>query len=144
VSEPRTQYAALPYRRGARVDILLVTSLETRRWIIPKGWPIEGLAPHECAAAEAFEEAGVEGEVGCESVGAFLYDKRRKSGVVPCRVEVFPLEVTRERENWPEGDRRQRRWFSPEEAAAAASDPSLGDIILALARRLGAQSAAQA
>ena len=79
MSEPRLQYAALPYRRrGAAIEVLLITSLGTKRWIIPKGWPIEGLKPPDSAAGEAMEEAGVVGVVGRESIGSFLYEKRRK------------------------------------------------------------------
>src|SRR5271156_4832943 len=61
----RLQYAALPYRVSARArtEIMLITSRETRRWIIPKGWPQKGRAPHRSAAREAFEEAGVVGKV---------------------------------------------------------------------------------
>ena len=145
MSEPRLQYAALPYRRGDDDDfeILLVTSLGTKRWIIPKGWPMNGRAPHEAAAREALEEAGVVGEVGSDAIGSYLYEKRRKSGAaVPCQVEVYPLEVTRERERWPEQDRRQRRWLSAVDAAATVSDGGLGDLILDFARRVGAPESA--
>jgi 8-oxo-dGTP pyrophosphatase MutT (NUDIX family) len=142
VNEPRAQYAALPYRRsGDDVRILLVTSLETKRWILPKGWPLAGRAAHEAAAAEAFEEGGIEGHVGKETIGSFDYSKRRKRGEpVPCRVEVFPLEVTAERESWPEQGRRERRWFSPEEAAATVSDAGAGELITAFARRLAQEA----
>src|SRR5271170_8084788 len=88
------QYAALPYRLSSRdrTEFLLITSRETRRWIIPKGWPQKGRAPHRSAAREAFEEAGVRGKVGKRSIGTFSYGKRRKNGdVVLCTVRVFPL-----------------------------------------------------
>src|SRR5262245_63759073 len=104
----RVQYAALPYRFGGRSrEVMLVTSRETRRWIIPKGWPQKGKAPHRSAAREAFEEAGVVGTVGRQAIGSFAYRKRVKSGrVVACEVHVFPLKVKRQRKQWPE--RRQR------------------------------------
>jgi 8-oxo-dGTP pyrophosphatase MutT (NUDIX family) len=137
VNEPRAQYAALPYRRsGHHIRILLVTSLETKRWILPKGWPLAGRAAHEAAAAEAYEEGGIVGHVGTEPIGSFDYSKRRKRGKpVPCRVEVFPLEVTAERESWPEQGRRERRWFTPEEAAVTVSDAGAGELIAAFMRR---------
>ena len=74
----RVQYAALPYRLNGktRTEVMLVTSRETRRWIIPKGWPQKGKAPHDSAAREAFEEAGVVGAVGKRAVGSFPYQKR--------------------------------------------------------------------
>jgi 8-oxo-dGTP pyrophosphatase MutT (NUDIX family) len=105
VAAKRVQYAALPYRMngGTRPEVMLVTSRETRRWIIPKSWPHKGKAPHRSAAREAFEEAGVIGAVGRQSVGSFLYEKRlKKGGVVACEVLVFALEVKRQSKEWPE------------------------------------------
>ena len=140
MTEPRLQYAALPYRRGSdHIEVLLVTSLGTKRWIIPKGWPMDGRAPHEAAAREALEEAGVVGEVGNEAIGSYRYEKRRKSGVtVPCTVEVFPLDVTTQRKRWPEKGRRKVQWFPAEEAARTVSDADLGDIILDWSKRVRA------
>ena len=132
MSELRVQYAALPYRiAGAKTEILLVTSLGTKRWIIPKGWPMSGRAPHEAAAREALEEAGVFGDVAREAIGTYRYDKRRRSGaIVPCTVEVFPLDVTAQRKRWREKGRRKVQWFPVEEAAKTVSDADLGNIIL--------------
>ena len=104
----RVQYAALPYRLmgKSRTEVMLVTSLGTRRWIIPKGWPQKGRAPHHSAAREAFEEAGVEGVIDSRSVGSFPYQKRLKNGgVVDCEVEVYALRVLRQSKQWP-GKRR--------------------------------------
>ena len=138
MKEPRAQYAALPYRRiGEDIEVLLVTSLGTKRWIIPKGWPISGHAAHEAAAREALEEAGLEGRISSDPVGSYRYDKRRKSGaVVPCQVQVFPLDVTGQRKHWPEKGQREMKWLSPEEAAKTVSDVDLGDIILGWTKRV--------
>src|SRR6266849_9166919 len=92
----RVQYAALPYRvrRKFGTEVMLVTSRETRRWIIPKGWPQKGKAPHRSAAREAFEEAGVVGAIRRRSIGSFSYEKRlKKGGLVECEVFVFALKV---------------------------------------------------
>jgi len=128
---PGVQYAALPWRLiDGELQILLVTTLNTRRWIVPKGWPIPGLAPSDCAAHEAEEEAGVTGDVQPEPVGTFHYDKRRKAGdTLRCRVEVFALEVSRQRRSWPEKAARQTRWCSPEEALARVTEPGLRRVI---------------
>src|SRR3974377_1744448 len=82
VAARRLQYGALPYRvsHGSRTEFMLVTSRETRRWVIPKGWPKKGKSPHRLAAREAFEEAGVTGAIGRRSVGSFSYEKRLKNG----------------------------------------------------------------
>ncbi len=104
----RVQYAALPYRLMGRsgTEVMLVTSRDTRRWIIPKGWPQKGRAPHHSAAREAFEEAGVEGVIDSRPVGTFPYQKRLKNGgVVDCEVEVYALRVLRQSKRWA-GKRR--------------------------------------
>jgi 8-oxo-dGTP pyrophosphatase MutT (NUDIX family) len=134
----RVQYAALPYRlRGkSRTEVMLVTSRETQRWIIPKGWPQKGKAPHDSAAREAFEEAGVVGAVGKRSVGSFPYQKRLKNGVVTlCEVHVFTLRVRRQRKQWPEKEQREVKWLSPKDAAETVKEPMLSEIILALAHK---------
>ena len=124
------QYAALPWRRvGATLEIMLVTSRETRRWVIPKGWPMLGLSPGECAAQEAFEEAGVRGRMG-GMLGVFGYDKIMKDGTArPLQVEVFGLEVTEELAEWPELGQRDRKWTSGAEAAGSVDEPELAQII---------------
>ena len=126
------QYAALPWRRrrGHSVEILLVTTRRTRRWIVPKGWPVSGCSPGECAAREALEEAGVLGVIAPKPIGAFPYRKRRKSGEsVRCRVEVFPLQVTHQLRNWPEKSVREACWCSIDDAVSRASDPGLRRLI---------------
>jgi 8-oxo-dGTP pyrophosphatase MutT (NUDIX family) len=138
VAAKRVQYAALPYRMNDRTqpEVMLVTSRETRRWIIPKGWPHKGKAPHRSAAREAFEEAGVIGAVNRQSVGSFSYQKRlKKGGVVACEVLVFALEVKRQSKEWPEKRERKVRWLSARVAAKTVQDRELGKIIRRLARR---------
>jgi 8-oxo-dGTP pyrophosphatase MutT (NUDIX family) len=132
------QDAALPYRMsGEPLEILLITSLRTRRWIIPKGWPNEGLAPSSCAAREALEEAGVSGKLDKVAIGHYRYLKQIKPGVsVPCRVDIFALKVTRERKTWMEKDARERRWCTVAEAAAAVDEPQLRLMILKFGERM--------
>jgi 8-oxo-dGTP pyrophosphatase MutT (NUDIX family) len=128
------QIAALPFRnRRGKVGVLLVTSRETKRWVIPKGWPMEGRTDYNAAKIEAFEEAGAEGRIGTISIGAFEYVKRLKDGACKqCRVAVYPLNVSGLARNWPEQNERERRWFSAEAAAELVSEPQLKDIIAAL------------
>ena len=93
------QYGVLPYRVDARgrLEILLITSKERRRWVIPKGNPIPFFLNYESAAREAFEEAGVEGRIATAPIGSFRYEKRRRSGdAAAAIVTVYPLLVTRE------------------------------------------------
>jgi 8-oxo-dGTP pyrophosphatase MutT (NUDIX family) len=132
---PRLQYAALPYRqRGdGSLEVMLVTSRETRRWVIPKGWPMKGRKPHASAAREALEEAGLIGKVGKKPIGTYRYDKRLKGGeATPCAVEVFPLEVKSQRKRWPEQKERSVRWFARDEAAEAVQESELRAIIRSL------------
>jgi 8-oxo-dGTP pyrophosphatase MutT (NUDIX family) len=109
---------------------MLVTSRETRRWIIPKGWPHKGKAPHHSAAREAFEEAGVVGAVASRPVGSFPYRKRLRSGrVVVCEVQVFALKVRGQTKQWPERQQREVKWVSAKEAAETVREPKLRAII---------------
>jgi 8-oxo-dGTP pyrophosphatase MutT (NUDIX family) len=134
--KPRQQYAALPYRMGEGVEILLITSRETGRWVIPKGWPMKGRAPSEAAAREAFEEAGVVGEIAQTPFGSYPYVKFLKSGLgKPCKVKVFPLKVTQQREAWPEQHQRTARWFGWADAAGAVQELRLGRIIKKFGKR---------
>ena len=110
--------------------MLLVTSRESKRWVIPKGNLPNGLAPHDGAAKEALEEAGVTGAICPVPLGTFRYRKRKGSGAsLMADVEVFPLSVSRQLDEWPEKDQRQRRWFSLTDAAAAVEEPDLADLI---------------
>lgn len=125
------QYAALPYREiPDGLEFLLITTRRTRRWIVPKGWPMDGRAPHAAAAREALEEAGVIGEVGDKSIGSYRYFKERKTGeLVPCKVDVFALKVKIQRKNWVEKEARELRWCSLSEALACVGEPGLRQII---------------
>jgi 8-oxo-dGTP pyrophosphatase MutT (NUDIX family) len=135
------QYGALPWRlHGQDVQILLITSRRTRRWIIPKGWPMEGCKPTVCAAREAEEEAGVSGEISKTPIGLYRYMKLLRDGVeLPCRVEVFALKVTHESAEWDEMDARERRWCSVSEAAGAVLEPQLKMVIRRFAAHLSAE-----
>lgn len=123
----------MPYRfsKAGALEILLITSRDTRRWIIPKGWPIKGMKPAKSAAREAYEEAGVRGAVAGKVIGTFRYEKRMadKSGTVPCEVRVFPLLVKRQRKTWPEAQERELRWLNPVDAAALVEEEGLRKLI---------------
>lgn len=129
--EPRAQYAAIPWRRGEHgVEVLLLTSRETRRWVLPKGWPIKGLKPGASAAREAFEEAGVSGQVTKKALGVYHYDKRLRSGRLQhVRVQVFALAVDTEREDFPETGQRELAWLQPAEAALRVDEPELKTLL---------------
>lgn len=135
----RTQFGALPFRFGedGQFRILLITSRETRRWVIPKGWPIKGKAPHQTAAREAFEEAGLKGEISRNPVGSYLYGKRLRDGaVVDCCVDVFAFRVLEQRRRWPEYEQRVTSWFLPEEAAGLVHEADLSALLLGFADAL--------
>jgi len=142
---PKLQFAVLPWRRTDRLEIMLVSSRETVRWVLPKGWPMKGLKPHKTAAREALEEAGILGKVAKTSLGDYSYAKRLEDGSVQmCRVEVFALEVEQERNSWPEKDERTRKWFAVADAAEAVEESELREAILkfetfAIAKRKNAK-----
>lgn len=129
---PARQVAALCYRTFPRLEILLITSRETRRWVTPKGWPMKNRTDPDAAAREAYEEAGVEGEVSPEPFGFFGYDKTLKTGNVrPVLAALYPLKVEVELADWPERSQRARVWYTVEEAAAAVREDDLADLIRA-------------
>lgn len=135
-SSHKQQFAALPFRLSTtgELEILLITSRTTRRWIIPKGWPMGERPPHKVAAQEAEEEAGVEGRASKKAVGFYHYDKMLSNGTfVRCRVDVFALNVTKQRSTWPERKHRERKWYSREEAAKIVGDAELVPLINAFA-----------
>ncbi|MCS6622144.1 NUDIX hydrolase [Roseibacterium beibuensis] len=140
--ETRTQFAALCYRvsktpKGKKgkeaapaVEILLVSSRDTGRWIIPKGWPMDGMTPAAAAAQEAWEEAGVRGRAHGQCVGLYAYDKWLDEELsLPCIVAVFPVEVKKLDKDFPESDERKRKWFSPKKAAQKVDEPELKVIL---------------
>jgi 8-oxo-dGTP pyrophosphatase MutT (NUDIX family) len=127
------QVAALPVRRAnGVVEVLLVTSRETGRWIIPKGWQIKGLKDFVSAAREAREEAGVEGKIERKAIGHFSYIKREKSAKGPVDVAVYLLKVRKECKRWREAGQRKRAWFAAEDAASQVQEPELASIIAGL------------
>lgn len=113
---------------------MLVTSRETKRWVIPKGNFGASILPHIAAAREAEEEAGVAGAVCPTPLGSYRYRKRRGNGAsLMVDVDVFPLAVTREMPAWKEQHQRERRWFTLDEAANAVDEPDLSDLIRSFA-----------
>ena len=120
----------MPWRQAHGFEILLITSRETRRWVIPKGWPMPGKSAAESAAQEAYEEAGVRGEMTAQAMGHYSYRKRQRGGGKKrFRVDVFAMRVTEVLDLWPEAPERARQWLSPEEAAVLVEEPELAVLI---------------
>lgn len=142
---PRQQYAALCYRwapKTDRVQVLLLTSRDTGRWVIPKGWPMGDKPAHGVAAQEAFEEAGVTGRVEKDPIGFYVYDKVLKDDfAMGCRVQVHALQVDKLAEDFPEKDERVRRWFDIDTAAVQVREPSLKALILKFGEHLEREAA---
>ncbi|UXT98804.1 NUDIX hydrolase [Agrobacterium tumefaciens] len=130
----RQQYAALCFRyaaNGVDVEILLVTSRTSQRWIIPRGWPMKRKKPHQAAAIEAWEEAGVRGRVKKDAVGRYTYLKMLDNGdVVPCMVDVFQIEVTETDATFKEHGERLLEWVRPDEAARRVRDIELKSLLV--------------
>lgn len=124
---PSLQVAALCWRRSRKgVRVLLITSRDTGRWVIPKGWPMRQRTPSEAAEREAWEEAGVQGKVRSQSIGYYTYAKQQdKNEAIPCLVRVFPLEVKAMLRKYPENGQRRARWFSCKKAAKRVDEPDL-------------------
>jgi 8-oxo-dGTP pyrophosphatase MutT (NUDIX family) len=133
----RVQAAALPWRRTETgVAVMLITSRDTGRWVLPKGWPKAGELLCDAAAREAAEEAGIKGRVDGEEVGRFFYAKTRAKGdPVPCEVLVYPLEVGRVADRWKEKGQRDRKWVSPDDAAGMVAEPGLSALLAGFGTR---------
>ena len=115
---------------GAALQILLITSCQTRRWIIPKGNIDFHMSPQAAAAQEALEEAGAVGEIGRQPLGVFRYCKALRQGSpVMAKVTVFPLQVVTLLDEWQESHLRERRWFDQSAAVEAVQEPELREII---------------
>ena len=128
----RVQFAALPCRisEGGRPQVLLLTSRETRRWVIPKGWPVKGLKPRAVAAREACEEAGLLGTItGKHAIGVYHYEKQLPGEQLLIEVRVFQFWVAQQLDNWPEKSQRETRWFDVAAAAALVNEGGLAEII---------------
>lgn len=134
----RTQFAALCYRRSkdGGLEILLLTSRDTGRWVIPKGWPMGSKPAHQVAATEALEEAGMKGIIEHDPLGTFSYGKAMPEGLVlPCEVQVHALEVTGAVKDFKEKGMRKLEWVAPAEAEARVAEPGLKRLIRDFAKR---------
>lgn len=137
----KKQIGALPIRwagkgKSGKIEVLLVTTRETGRWVTPKGWPIAGKSPWRAAEIEALEEAGALGAISSDPVGRYVYSKRLGNGRrCPCAVTMYPMWVKKLRKNWPEHKERDRRWFSPDKAADMVEDKELSRFLAQLAKK---------
>jgi len=130
----RQQIAALPLRwKDGDVQVLMITSRDTGRWIVPKGWIMKNVKPWAAAAIEALEEAGATGHIAREVFGTYDYDKLMDDGsAVPCCVRVYPMIVDKLKSEWKEKDERRRKWHHVETAAKLVDEPELADLLMRL------------
>ncbi len=131
-----TQVAALCWRlRAGAVQLLMVTSRGTGRWIVPKGWQIAGQDAAASALTEAWEEAGVRGTVASDPVGIFNYVKLLDDGTgQPIIATLYAVKVRALMKTWPEMTERRRKWMSPRKAAARVAEPELAALLLGFGR----------
>ncbi|RWC95660.1 MAG: NUDIX hydrolase [Mesorhizobium sp.] len=125
------QVAAIPFRldAGGDIEVMLVTSRTTRRFIVPKGWPMKGKSGRKAAMIEAREEAGVLGDILKQPAGTYSYWKRLASRFVRVDVVVYLLNVTEELPLWMEAGTRQRAWLAPADAALLIDEPDLSTLL---------------
>jgi len=130
------QVGALPMREhDGRLEVCLITTRETNRWTVPKGWPMKGRKDFTAARIEAEQEAGVTGKPGKKPIGSFLYWKRRDAHFDLIRVAVYPLSVTRSLQVWKEQSERQVRWVNPGDASVVVDEPGLAYLLLKINAR---------
>lgn len=131
------EVGALPVRLHDQgfVEVMLVASRETQRWVILKGRRTPELEPHELAVRDARDAAGLVGTAGIEPFGHFTYDKRLPSGVVlPCRVAVHLVRVEGQLDPWRGRGRRECLWLTSREAARKVCNLALQRLIVRVGR----------
>ena len=129
-SDVRTQFAALCWRiKDGKIQVLMVTTRRTKRWSIPKGWPMPGQTAGQAAAQEAWEEAGVKGVVDERPLGLFSYIKEYDDRGLPCVAMVYGVKVKNVADAFPEKDQRKRKWMSRKRAAASVNSPELARML---------------
>ena len=129
-----TQSGVVPYRRiDDRIEVILITSIRKKKWIIPKGYVEFNLSHFESAKKEAFEEAGVYGENETIELGSFKVNK----AIGICFIQVYSMEVNKILDDYPDKERRRRKWFSIEEAVQNVEIPELKQIITTLPLKIG-------
>ncbi|MCR9109475.1 MAG: NUDIX domain-containing protein [Rhodobacteraceae bacterium] len=132
------QIAALPMRwkKDGTFQVLMVTSRETKRWVMPKGWTMDGKKPWKAAEIEALEEAGAVGYIGREVLGTYTYKKRMDDGsLLKCHVDVYPMVVEKLKSNWKERKERKRKWFSAKGAAKRVNERQLSELLRTLEKK---------
>ncbi len=134
--QPVDQIAALPIRWDSkgRLRILMVTSRDRGRWVMPKGWLMDGKKPWRAAEIEALEEAGATGFISKRSIGSYHYDKLLDDGEsLTCRVTLYPMVVDKLKRRWKERTERKRHWFAPDKAARKVEEQELARLLSDLA-----------
>lgn len=128
------QVAAIPFRldENGAMEVMLVTSRETKRFIVPKGWPMKRKSGRKAATVEAREEAGVIGAALKPPAGTYSYWKRMEGRFVRVDVTVYLLEVTEQLAHWQEKETRRRAWLPPADAALLIDEPELSTLLRTL------------
>jgi 8-oxo-dGTP pyrophosphatase MutT (NUDIX family) len=133
----KRQAGAIPYTVvQGEVVFLLITSRGSGRWIFPKGDQIQGLEPWDAAAQEAMEEAGIEGEVDPRPLGVYRTFKTLAIRRRVIEVELYPLRVTRQFDDWPEKSHRHRHWAILPETKRLLSDQQIAQMVIRLSQRV--------
>ena len=127
------QSGVIPYRRTKDgLEVLLITSLKKKKWVIPKGFIEFNLSPFESAKKEAYEEAGVIGSN--ETIELGYFGNQKSIGI--CHVKVYAMEVTEMLDEYPEMIQRQRKWFKIQEASSAVEIKEISDMIATLETKI--------
>ena len=139
------QVAAIPYRLDEQggIEVLVITSQTTKRFVVPKGWPMKGKSGRKAAAIEARQEAGVVGKTRKDPAGRYFYWKRTSNSFVRVEVTVYLLEFLEQAPKWKEKRTRKRGWMTPEQAALLIDEPELASLVLALKGAASRSSPAQ-
>ncbi|KXN68775.1 hypothetical protein CONCODRAFT_8881 [Conidiobolus coronatus NRRL 28638] len=112
----RKVVGVIPFNPETKQILIVSSRKHPDEWVIPKGGWEDNESPEEGAAREAWEEAGIRGEVG-EKIGEWPHEKLNKHGVPKHHFTFFTMKVTEVLDKWPEDGFRTRKWVSFEEAS---------------------------
>ncbi|KAK4162235.1 NUDIX hydrolase domain-like protein [Cladorrhinum sp. PSN259] len=101
--------------------VMLIQSTRRKGWVLPKGGWESDEECDEAAAREAWEEAGIVVTIDYD-LGEIKETNPRKKHKERSLYRFYEATVTSEELEWPEKEKRERKWFTFSEAKEILKD----------------------